>query len=156
MPQVSDADLDGKLALAERELREALERQAATDEVLRVIASSTGELDPVFETILANATRICEAKFGNLWLRDGDSFRIAVMHNPPPALAEARQREPLVQPPPDTSLGRPSGRSRAECRARSSPRRETSTAPAIQRTLTKRRRLRTDGARSYLAAAPCA
>ena len=106
MPQVSDADLDGKLALAERELREALERQAATDEVLRVIASSTGELEPVFETILANATRICEAKFGTLYLREANAFRLAAMHNPPPALAEARQREPLVQPPPDTALGR--------------------------------------------------
>jgi len=100
------AELEDKLARAQRELSEARAQLAATDEVLRVIASSTGELEPVFETILANATRICEAKFGTLYLREANAFRLAAMHNPPPALAEARQREPLVQPPPDTALGR--------------------------------------------------
>jgi GAF domain-containing protein/CheY-like chemotaxis protein len=100
------ADFETEDARLRRELREALERQAATDEVLRVIASSPGELEPVFETILANATRICEAKFATLWLREANAFRAAAMHNPPPAFAEALQREPLVQPPPDTALGR--------------------------------------------------
>ena len=57
------ADFETENTRLRSELREALERQGATDEVLRVIASSTGELKPVFEAILANATRICEAKF---------------------------------------------------------------------------------------------
>src|SRR5262252_6365027 len=67
------------------ELHAALEREAAAAEVLRVIAGSSGELAPVFETMLANATRLCEAKFGNLWLREGDSFRIAAAHGAPRA-----------------------------------------------------------------------
>ena len=88
------------------ELRESLNQQTATSEVLTVISSSPGELQPVFQAMLENATRICEAKFGTLFLRDSDAFRVAAMHNPPPAYAEARQREPLVQPPPDSVLGR--------------------------------------------------
>jgi hypothetical protein len=58
-----------------RELAEAREQQAATSEVLRVISSSPGELEPVFKAMLANAVRICEAKFGSLFLREGDGFR---------------------------------------------------------------------------------
>jgi hypothetical protein len=56
------------------ELRESLQQQTATSEVLRVISSSPGELEPVFRTMLANAVRICEAKFGNMSLYDGDVF----------------------------------------------------------------------------------
>ena len=62
-----------------RELTEALEQQTATAEVLRVISSSTGELSPVFEAMLANANRLCEATYGILWLREGDGFRIAAL-----------------------------------------------------------------------------
>src|SRR5262249_45656991 len=58
-----------------RGLSESLEQQTATSEVLGVISSSSGELYPVFETMLANATRICEAKFGNLFLYDGTEYR---------------------------------------------------------------------------------
>jgi signal transduction histidine kinase len=76
------------------DLSEALEQQTATSEVLRVISSSPGELEPVFSAMLANATRICEANFGNLYLRDGDTFRIAAVHNTPPTFAEARRRTP--------------------------------------------------------------
>src|SRR5512132_2046508 len=76
------------IALLTRELNEALEQQAATSEVLRVISSSPGELEPVFNTVLANATRICEAKFGTLFLREGDALRVVAMHNTPAALAE--------------------------------------------------------------------
>jgi len=87
-------------------LRESLDRQTATSEVLRVISSSPGELEPVFSAMLENATRICEAKFGTLYLGDADAFRVVAMHNAPAAYAEARQREPLVRPPPDSILGR--------------------------------------------------
>ena len=65
--------------------------------MLRIISSSPGDLKPVFDAILENATRICEAKFGGLLLCEGNAFRIVAMHNPPPAYAELRQREPIVQ-----------------------------------------------------------
>jgi signal transduction histidine kinase/putative methionine-R-sulfoxide reductase with GAF domain len=104
--QDSDADLEKKVELLTRELNESLERQAATSEVLRVISSSPGELEPVFETMLANAVRICEAKFGNLWLYDGDAFGIAAMHGAPPAWAEWCRREPRHRPGPVTALAR--------------------------------------------------
>jgi two-component system NtrC family sensor kinase len=74
--------------------------------VLSVISSSPGELEPVFQAMLENATRICEAKFGTLWLREGDAFRAVALHNAPPAYAEARRRELRLRPPPDTALGR--------------------------------------------------
>jgi GAF domain-containing protein len=106
MPQVPEADLVEELALARRELAEALERQAATDEVLRVISSSPGELEAVFQAILTNAVRICGANFGDLYLREADGFRMAASHNAPPAYVEARTREPVLRPPPDTPLGR--------------------------------------------------
>src|SRR5262249_54101461 len=80
-----------------RDLIEALERQTATSEVLRVISSSPGELQPVFDAVLANATRLCEAKFGTLYLRDGDAFHAASLHNAPPAFAENRKRG-LIRP----------------------------------------------------------
>src|SRR5262249_12278104 len=59
------------------ELRDSLQQQTATSEVLRVISSSPGELEAVFQAMLANAVRICEAKFGDLYLRDTDAFRMA-------------------------------------------------------------------------------
>ena len=95
MPQVPEADLVEELALARRELAEALERQAATDEVLRVISTSPSELARVFRTMLENATRICEANFGNLYVCDGDVFRLTAAHNTPAAMVDARQRAPI-------------------------------------------------------------
>jgi GAF domain-containing protein len=89
-----------------RELSEALEQQTATSEVLKVISSSSGELQPVFEAMLENATRLCAAKFGNLYLCEGDAFRTIAMHNVPPAFAEARRRAPLHRPEPGSMLGR--------------------------------------------------
>src|SRR5215813_1858196 len=77
-----------------RELREALEQQTATSEVLQVISSSPGELEPVFEAMLANATRLSGAEFGILNLDDGEVLRIAAVHNVPPALA-ATQNVPF-------------------------------------------------------------
>src|SRR3974390_2061592 len=80
------------------DLTESLEQQTATSEVLKVISSSGGELQPVFDTLLENATRLCAAKFGSLYLSEGDAFRTPAMYNPPPAFAEARRREPLIRP----------------------------------------------------------
>jgi GAF domain-containing protein len=85
------------------DLSEALEQQTATSEVLGVISSSPGELEPVFEAMLANATRLCEAKFGNLFLYKDDGLHIVASHNVPPAFAQARRRGPLY-PPPGTGL----------------------------------------------------
>src|SRR5215472_11390569 len=99
-------ELEQKLEARTRELAEALEQQTATSEVLGVISDSPGELQPVFETILAEATRLCEAKFGVLWLREGDGFRAVALHGAPPAYAEARQREPVLSPNPGTTMGR--------------------------------------------------
>jgi signal transduction histidine kinase/DNA-binding response OmpR family regulator len=86
------------------ELSEALEQQTATSEVLGVISSTPGELTPVFEAMLANGTRLCEAKFGNLYLYKGSELRIVASHNVPPAFAEAHSRGPF-HPPPGTPLG---------------------------------------------------
>ncbi len=88
-----------------RELSESLEQQTATSEVLRVISSSPGQLEPVFEAMLANAVRICGAKFGVLNLWDGDAFHVGALHNVPPAFAEFVRRGPL-RPGPDVPLGR--------------------------------------------------
>src|SRR5215813_8018 len=74
-----------------RERDEALERETATSEVLRLISKSPGDLELVFRTILENATRICEAKFGVLYLSEGENFRVAAMRNAPPAYAELRR-----------------------------------------------------------------
>ena len=89
-----------------RELSESLEQQTATSEVLKVISSSPADLAPIFEAMLENATRICAAKFGELWLREGDAFRLGALLGAPPAFAEARWREPVVHPGPNTGLGR--------------------------------------------------
>jgi hypothetical protein len=81
------------------ELRESLEQQTATSEVLQVISSSPGELAPVFGTILENATRVCEAKFGNLLFYDGSAFRIVAFHNTPSAFVEEYGGTPFVPRP---------------------------------------------------------
>jgi len=82
------------------ELRQSLDQQTAMADVLRVISSSPGELKPVFQAMLANATRICDATFGAMGLWEAGGFRVAAMHNPPAAFAEARHRESLVHPGP--------------------------------------------------------
>jgi GAF domain-containing protein len=88
------------------ELRESLQQQTATADVLKVISSSPGELEPVFQAMLENAVRICEANFGTLQLRENNAFRVAAMHNPPPAFAEARRRHPLIYPTAHNAIGR--------------------------------------------------
>ena len=90
----ADHKTQSDVAQLTHERDEALEREQATAEVLRVISSSPGELEPVFQAMLANAVRICEAKFGTLYLREGDAFRAAALHNAPPAFVEFWQRGP--------------------------------------------------------------
>jgi len=103
---IENARLLKELRQRTDDLSEALEQQTATSEVLKVISSSPGELKPVFEAMLAYAVRICEAKFGTLFLCEGDDFRVVAEHNTPPALAELHQREPILRVGPGVSLYR--------------------------------------------------
>ena len=103
----SATDLQKQLDQRTRERDEALEREAATAQVLRVISSSSGELELVFQTMLQNATRICDAKFGALYLSEGnDVFRTVAMHNAPLAFAEMRRRNPVFRADPRMALAR--------------------------------------------------
>jgi adenylate cyclase len=102
------ADLDRALAAAlaarTRELSEALERQAATSEVLRIISNSPGELEPVFNAMLERATRICDARFGVLYRFDGEAYCADAMLGVPDALAAELQRGPM-RPTADSGVG---------------------------------------------------
>src|SRR5262249_43052195 len=95
-----------ELAEAREDLVEALEQQTATSEVLGVISSSPGELQPVFDAMLAKATRLCEARFASLLLSEGDQFQRVSLHNAPPALVEHWRRTPIVRPHPESAVGR--------------------------------------------------
>jgi GAF domain-containing protein len=88
------------------ELRESLQQQTATADVLKVISSSPGDLAPVFEAMLANAVRICGAKFGNLFLCEGKGLRVVAFHDAPQAYVEERRRNPVIYPSQATTLGR--------------------------------------------------
>jgi signal transduction histidine kinase/putative methionine-R-sulfoxide reductase with GAF domain len=101
----SYADLERKVEERTHELSEALEQQTATAEVLRAISSSQGDLQPVFETILAKAGRLCDAKFGNMYRLDGDSLRLVATHNTPAAFAEFRRKAPF-RPDTESLIGR--------------------------------------------------
>ena len=94
----SRADLEQQLEKYRRDLTESLEQQTATSEVLRVISSSPGELEPVFQAMLASATQTCEAKFGLLYRIQGDSARIISRLGIPPALTEYLKRGPHRPP----------------------------------------------------------
>src|SRR5262249_50112282 len=102
---IENARLFDEVQARTRELTESLEQQTATSEVLQVISSSPNDLQPVFDSMLANATRLCNAPFGTLSLYHGDVFHLAAAHNAPPAFIEAAGRE-LFRPPPGSAHAR--------------------------------------------------
>jgi GAF domain-containing protein len=83
-----------------------LEQQTATTEVLQIISSSPGDLEPVFAAMLEKAVRICDARFGNIYRWDGEALHLATTHNAPPAYAEERRRVPHYHPSPKIGVGR--------------------------------------------------
>ncbi|WP_024514344.1 GAF domain-containing protein [Bradyrhizobium sp. Tv2a-2] len=101
---IENARLFDEVQARTRELVESLEQQTATADVLKVISSSPGDLKPVFESILANATRICEAEFGILFLSEGETLRAVALHGVTAEYAEARRREPSIRPGVGTTL----------------------------------------------------
>ena len=101
----SSAGKETEVARLTRELNEALEQQAATSEVLQVVSSFSGDLQPVFDKMLEKAAVICDAKFGNIYRWDGEVLHLAATHKTPPAFADARRRTPL-RPDPKLPLGR--------------------------------------------------
>ena len=100
-----DGNAKTKIAVLTRELSQALEQQAATSEVLQVISSSAGKLEPVFQAMLAHATRLCEANFGVLYRFDGHVFHPMALQDAVPALGDYLRREP-PRPDPRNALGR--------------------------------------------------
>jgi GAF domain-containing protein len=92
---IENARLLNELRQRTDDLTKSLEQQTATSEVLRVISSSPGDLEPVFRAMLANAVRICDAKFGNIYRWEGDALHLVASHDTPAAFAQARRRSPF-------------------------------------------------------------
>jgi GAF domain-containing protein len=103
---IENARLFEEVQVRTKELTESLEQQTATSEVLQVISSSPGELQPVFEAMLEKATRVCNAEFGTMTLQENGSFRNVALYNMPPAFVEFIGRDPLIHPPRDGVLSR--------------------------------------------------
>jgi two-component system, NtrC family, sensor kinase len=101
-PQTNDKK---KIAGLTRELSESLEREKAGSQVLGIISSSPSDLERVFDTILANATRLCEASHATLWLSEGDGFRAAARHGALPA-GFVERRGSLLRPGPGVPFAR--------------------------------------------------
>ena len=103
---IENARLLNELRQRTTDLSVSLEQQTATSEVLKVISSARGELNAVFEAILSNATRICEATYGNLLLRENGAFRRAAQCNAPQELIDEFERNPVFVPLPNNPLDR--------------------------------------------------
>jgi signal transduction histidine kinase len=103
--QESYADLEGKVEQRTAELSESLEQQTATSEVLQVISSTPGDLEPVFKSMLENATRICGANFGQMNLYEEGRFRPVANYNVPAAYAAWLAQATPFQPHPQSGLG---------------------------------------------------
>ena len=101
---IENARLLNELRQRTDDLTEALQQETATSEVLQVISSSPGDLEPVFVTMLEKAVRICDAKFGNIYRWDGEALHLVATHNTPPAFAEERRRSPY-RPHPHYPIG---------------------------------------------------
>jgi two-component system NtrC family sensor kinase len=100
-PSAVDDKTQSDVAQLIRERDEALEREKATAEVLRVISNSPGDLEPVFQSILANATRICDASYGNMWLCEGELFRSGGQYGWLPAFEGRFRYGTLFRPGPN-------------------------------------------------------
>ena len=103
---VSTADLQEQVTAVTHELQEAREQQTATSQILNVISSSPGDLQPVFQAILQNATQLCEAKFGTMYLYENGAFRPVALLNAPKALVEFIWQRGSFQAQPGTALER--------------------------------------------------
>ena len=103
---IENARLLNELRQRTSDLTESLEQQRATSEVLQVISSSLGELEPVFATMLQKAVRICDATFGNIYRWDGDALHLVATCNTPPAFAKWRRASPIKPVGPETVPGR--------------------------------------------------
>ena len=105
--RAATAELQDQLDHRTRELNEALERQTATAEVLKIISSSPGELEPVFQAMLENATRVCEASYGALYVCEGESFRNVALHGAfPTEFAAEVRRMANFHPHPEAPMAR--------------------------------------------------
>jgi signal transduction histidine kinase len=103
---IENTRLLNELRQRTNDLTESLEQQTATSEVLQVISSSPGELEPVFHAMLENGTRLCEAESASLVLREGGDLRLVARYNAPAALLEQTERDPIFRPGPASGLGR--------------------------------------------------
>ena len=103
---IENTRLLNELRQRTNDLTESLEQQTATTEVLQIISSSPGDLEPVFAAMLEKAVRICDARFGNIYRWDGEALHLATTHNAPPACAEERRRVPHYHPSPKIGVGR--------------------------------------------------
>jgi len=94
---IENARLLNELRQRTTDVTEALEQQTASSDVLRVISSSPGDLKPVFDAMLASATRICDATFGSMALCDGDAYRRVALHNAPQKFSEYSNNTPIIR-----------------------------------------------------------
>ena len=103
---IENAELLNELRQRTTDLTEALEQQTAASDVLQVISSFPGDLEPVFATMLEKAVRICDASFGQLYRWNGEAFTLLATHNTPVAFVEYRRRSPHFVPHQESAFGR--------------------------------------------------